>query len=97
MKEAEGKLTAVAPDQALPPENKALQILQKAEEEYETQISVQRGSRAAAVAVAAAQQQQELAELFEQDLDKMASRYETAEPGVAAAGAIARSTSCSRS
>ena len=43
MKEAEGKLAAVSPDGALPPEHKALQILQKAEEEYETQISVQQG------------------------------------------------------
>ena len=84
MKEAEGKLTTVAPDQALPPENKALQILQKAEEEYETQISVQRqqggGGGGGGGAV-----QQELAELFEQELNQMASRYETAEPGVRAA------------
>ena len=41
--------------------------------------------------------QQELAELFEQELDKMASRYETANQASEQARAIARSTSCSRS
>ena len=46
MKDAEGKLSAAAPDQALQPENKALQVLQKAEEEYETQISVSQIGRA---------------------------------------------------
>src|SRR5262249_24124081 len=43
MKTAEGKLAAVSPDGALPPENRALQYLQRAEEEYETQITMQRG------------------------------------------------------
>jgi hypothetical protein len=76
MKEAEGKLSAVAPDQALPPENKALQLLQKAEEEYETQISVQQGGGGGGGGGGAVQQ--ELAELFEQELNQMASRYETA-------------------
>ena len=76
MKEAEGKLTAVAPDQALPPENKALQLLQKAEEEYETQISVQQGGGGGGGGGGAVQQ--ELAELFDQELNQMANRYETA-------------------
>ena len=43
MKAAEGKLQAQAPTDALPPENRALQQLQKAEEEYEKQVSQQRG------------------------------------------------------
>ena len=43
MKEAEAKLSATAPDQALSAENKALTLLQKAEEEYETQVSAQQG------------------------------------------------------
>ena len=76
MKEAETKLAAVSPDGALPPEHKALQILQKAEEEYETQISVQQGGGGGGGGGSA--QQQELAEIFEQELEKMASRYETA-------------------
>ncbi|HEY7187551.1 MAG TPA: hypothetical protein VH436_13445, partial [Vicinamibacterales bacterium] len=76
MKEAEGKLSAAAPDQALPPENKALQILQKAEEEYETQVQVSRQQGGGGGG--GGQVQQELAALFEQELNKMASRYETA-------------------
>src|SRR3954469_1214180 len=42
MKQAEAKLQAASPDGAIPFEQKALQILQKAEEEYETQVSMQR-------------------------------------------------------
>jgi hypothetical protein len=76
MKEAEGKLSAAAPDAALPSEHKALQILQKAEEEYQTQVSVQRQQGGGGGG--GGQMQQELADIFEQELDKMASRYETA-------------------
>ena len=76
MKEAETKLAAVSPDGALPPEHKALQILQKAEEEYEYQISVQQGGGGGGGGGSA--QQQELSEIFDQELEKMASRYETA-------------------
>jgi hypothetical protein len=72
MKEAETKLAAVSPDGALPPEHKALQILQKAEEEYEYQISVQQGGGGGGGGGSA--QQQELAEIFDQELEKMASR-----------------------
>ena len=42
MKNAEAKLHAVSPEGALPPEQKALQFLQKAEEEYEMQVQIQR-------------------------------------------------------
>ncbi len=77
MKDAEGKLSAASPDQALPPENKALQILQKAEEEYETQISVSRQQGGGGGGGGGAMQQ-ELSEIFEQELDQMANRYETA-------------------
>ena len=75
MQEAEGRLAAVNPDEALPPEHRALQILQKAEEEYEQQVSVQQGGGGGGGGSA---QQQELAEIFEQELERMASRYETA-------------------
>lgn len=77
MKEAEGKLSAANPDQALPPENKALQVLQKAEEEYETQISVNRQQGGGGGGGGGAMQQ-ELAEIFDQELNQMANRYETA-------------------
>ena len=76
MKEAEGKLAAVSPDGALPPEHKALQILQQAEEEYEMQVSMQQGGGGGGGGGGGAQQQ-ELADIFEQELEKMASRYET--------------------
>jgi hypothetical protein len=77
MKEAETKLAAASPDGALPAEHRALRILQKAEEEYEQQVSVQRNAGGGGGGAASAQQQ-ELAEIFEQELEKMASRYETA-------------------
>lgn len=75
MKEAETELAAAKPDAALPPEHRALQILQRAEEEYEQQVSV---SRSAGGGGAGSAQRQELAEIFEQELEKMANRYETA-------------------
>ena len=66
-------------------ENKALQVLQKAEEEYELQVSAgQQGGGGGGGGGGA--MQQELAELFEQDLDKMASRYETANQATQQAG-----------
>ena len=52
MKTAEGKLQAQSADGALPPENKALQFLQQAEEEFELQVQMHR-KPAAAVAAAA--------------------------------------------
>src|ERR671915_1141805 len=54
-----------------------MQVLQKAEEEYEMQISVQRQQGGGGGGGGGAMQQ-ELAELFEQELDQLASRYETA-------------------
>ena len=54
MRGAEKQLQAQAADNALPPENRALQQLQKAEEEYEKQVSQQRGGGAAVVEAAAA-------------------------------------------
>src|SRR5687767_3276898 len=78
MQEAEGKLTAVNIEAALPIENKALQALQKAEEEFELQVSAGRQGGGGGGGGGGGAMQQELSELFEQDLDKIASRYETA-------------------
>jgi hypothetical protein len=78
MKEAEGQLAAAKPDVAITPENKALQVLQKAEEEYETQISVQRAQQGGGGGGGGGAMQRELEELFEQDLDQLASRFESA-------------------
>ncbi|MBI2834971.1 MAG: hypothetical protein HYX76_11160 [Acidobacteria bacterium] len=77
MKAAETKLQAVSPEGALPPENRALQFLQKAEEEYELQVSVSRnGSGGGSGSMA-----EDLADLFELDLDRMANQYETIDRG----------------
>jgi hypothetical protein len=77
MRAAEEKLRATAPDQALAPEQRALQFLQKAEEEYELQVSTgqqQGGGGGGAGSIA-----EDLADLFELELDKMANQYETAQ------------------
>ena len=76
MRAAEEKLRAAAPDQALAPEQRALQFLQKAEEEYELQVSMggQQGGGGGAGSIA-----EDLADLFELELDKMANQYETAQ------------------
>ncbi|HEV3485318.1 MAG TPA: DUF4175 family protein, partial [Vicinamibacterales bacterium] len=76
MRAAEAKLRATAPDQALAPEQRALQFLQKAEEEYELQVSMgqQQGGGGGAGSIA-----EDLADLFELELDKMANQYETAQ------------------
>jgi hypothetical protein len=76
MKQAEAKLGAASPDGALPPEHRALGFLQKAEEEYETQVST---SRNAGGGGGGSQMAQELADLFELELDRMANQYETAD------------------
>ena len=76
MQTAEGKLQAASPDTALPPEHRALEFLQKAEEEYETQVSAA-SSRAAAGGGGQQKMADELANLFELEVDKMANQYET--------------------
>ncbi len=78
MKNAEAKLQKADPQGALEPEQKALQILQHAEEEYETQVQMgrQQGGGGGGGGGAMAQ---DLADLFELELDKMANQYETAQ------------------
>src|SRR5688500_9477351 len=75
MSAAEGKLRAVDPQGALEPEQKALQFLQKAEEEYELQVSMQRGGGGGGGGQSS--MAQDLADLFELELDKMAYQYAT--------------------
>ncbi len=76
MKSAEEKLQAASPDGALPFDHRALGYLQQAEEEYETQVTMNRGGGGGG----SGQQSsvaRELAEMFEMDLDKLANQYET--------------------
>ncbi|HTL45919.1 MAG TPA: DUF4175 family protein, partial [Vicinamibacterales bacterium] len=78
MQTAEGKLQASSPDGAMPPEQRALQFLQKAEEEYQLQVAVSQGQGGGG----GGQQNQmadELADLFELEVDRMANQYETAQ------------------
>ena len=77
MRAAEAKLQAQAPDGALPPENRALQQLQKVEEEYEKQVGQQSGGGGGGGGAGSVSE--DLAELFKQDLDKLANQYETAQ------------------
>ena len=76
MKNAEAKLQKADPQGALEPEQKALQFLQKAEEEYEVQVSTQQGGGGGGGNSAMAQ---DLADLFELELDRMSNQYETAQ------------------
>jgi hypothetical protein len=77
MKNAEARLQKADPLGALEPEQKALQALQKAEEEYEVQVSMQRGGGGGGGGNSA--MAQDLADLFELELDRMSNQYETAQ------------------
>src|SRR5688500_12569878 len=77
MAAAEAKLRASDPQGALEPEQKALQFLQKAEEEYEVQVSMQSGGGGGGGGQSSTAQ--DLADLFEMELDKVANQYETAQ------------------
>ena len=74
MKNAEAKLQSAAPDAALPPEQKALQFLQQAEEEYE--IRVQTQQQQGGGGGGGQQQDRDLSDLFELEVDRMANQYQ---------------------
>ena len=78
MKAAEVSLDAGEPKSALPPEQRALQNLQKAEETYEAVVSQggQGGGGGGGGASA-----DDLADLFELELDKLKNQYETVQRG----------------
>src|SRR5262245_61149065 len=73
MKSAEGELKAMKADEALSPEQKALKILQEAEQQYEVQVAMQQGGGGGGAQNAMAE---DLADLFELELDKLANQYE---------------------
>ena len=70
MKAAEGKLQGQSPDGALPPEQRALQLLQQAEEEFELQVQTQRNSGGGGGGGGAGSIAEDLADLFQMELDK---------------------------
>src|SRR5205807_7489817 len=74
MAQAESLLKAMKPDEALAPEQRALKILQVAEQEYETQIAQQNGGGGGGGQQS--QMAEDLADLFELELDKLANQYE---------------------
>jgi hypothetical protein len=79
MKNAEAKLQKADPQGALEPEQKALQALQQAEEEYEVQVRMGRQSGGGGGGGGQNAMAEDLADLFELELDKMANQYETAQ------------------
>ncbi len=76
---AEEKLAAKDPDGALPPEQRALQHLQRADAVFrDVQVSFQSGGGGGGGQTASAE---DLADLFELELDKLRNQYETVERG----------------
>jgi hypothetical protein len=76
MQTAEGKLQGASPEAALAPEQHALEFLQKAEEEYELQVSASRNQQGGGGG-GQDKMAEELADLFELEVDRMANQYET--------------------
>ena len=74
MAQAEELLKAMKPDEALAPEQRALKILQVVEQQYETQIAQQQGGGGGGGQQS--QMAEDLADLFELELDKLANQYE---------------------
>jgi hypothetical protein len=74
MKSAESELKAMKADSALSPEQRALKLLQDAEQEYELQVAQQQGGGGGGGQQSALAD--DLADLFELELDKLANQYE---------------------
>lgn len=80
MREAEGRLQKRDPKNALPPEQQALASLQRAEEAYRdvrVRLSEQMGGGGGQQSSAA----EELADLFQLEMDKLRNQYETFQRG----------------
>jgi molybdenum-dependent DNA-binding transcriptional regulator ModE len=76
---AEEKLTAKDPDAAMPYEQRALQHLQRADAVFrDVQVSFQQGGGGGGGQAASAE---DLADLFELELDKLRNQYETVQRG----------------
>jgi hypothetical protein len=74
MKSAEADLKALKADAALSPEQRALKLLQDAEQQYELQVAQQQGGGGGGGGQNA--MAEDLADLFELELDKLANQYE---------------------
>ena len=80
MEQAEIELQGQDADNALPPEQRALQYLQRAEEAYE-EVMVQMGGGGGGGGGANRQAAEDLADLFELEMDKLQNQYETMQRG----------------
>jgi len=74
MKSAESELKGLKADAALSPEQRALKLLQEAEQQYELQVAQQQGGGGGGGGNNA--MAEDLADLFELELDKLANQYE---------------------
>jgi hypothetical protein len=74
MKAAETELRGMKADSALSPEQRALKLLQEAEQQYELQVAQQQGGGGGGGGNNA--MAEDLADLFELELDKLANQYE---------------------
>ena len=97
MKAAEGELSRSEVKEALQPEGRALKLLQDAEQQYEVQVQTQRGGGGGGGGGGQQQMAQDLADLFELELDKLANQYELQQRAEHADRPIRRSTSSSTS
>ena len=79
MRHAEAELQGQDADGALPPEKKALQFLQRAEEAYDEVMVTMGGGRGGSAGGRSAAE--DLADLFELELDKLQNQYETMQRG----------------
>jgi hypothetical protein len=78
MEEAEARLRAMTPREALGPEQQALRVIQKAEETYERYVGQQQQGGGGGAGGANAE---DLADLFELELDQLQNQYETVQRG----------------
>ena len=80
MKAAEQALGELRPEQALAPEQKALQLLQRAEAAF-TDVEVSEGQQGGGGGGGGGDIREELADLFEQERDRLRNRYEQVQRG----------------
>jgi len=79
MAQAEQQLQAQSAERALPHEQRALQLLQQAEEEFELQVQTRQNSGGGGGGGNSGSMADDLGDLFKMELDKMASQYETSQ------------------
>ncbi len=80
MEPAQAQLSALRPEDALPPEQRSLKFLQRAEATFrDVQVSFQRGGGGGGGE--AQRMAEDLADLFELELDKLHNQYETVQRG----------------